>query len=335
MTVVAGGGSYAAWNWRGNQTYQEAINQIYEVADLALTDRQMVMLEIARYATMAPNSHNTQPWKISIEASTLLIRPDLSRRCSVVDPDDHHMIVSLGCAAENAIHAGLAFGIRGEPVYDLNDDSIRVDFSETAPEATALFDAVPRRQSTRGVFDGNQLSNEELALLEKAGTGNGVNIMLLTGSKKLEGVLDYVVQGNRNQMEDPAFVAELRDWVRTSYFDAVQTGDGLFAKSSNNPAVPKWIGKPLFNLAFTIPAETAKYEQHVRTSAGIAVFVADESSKASWAEVGQCFERFALQATSMGVLHSHINQPVEVAEVRKEFAEHLGLQGKRPKGAGR
>jgi hypothetical protein len=28
-----------------------------------------------------------------------VILPDLSRRCPAVDPDDHHLFVSLGCAA--------------------------------------------------------------------------------------------------------------------------------------------------------------------------------------------------------------------------------------------
>jgi hypothetical protein len=86
----------------------------------------------------------------------------------------------------------------------------------------------------------------------------------------------------------------------------------------------------LFSLGYTLAAETAKYSEQIRSSAGIAIFVGDEASKTRWTDVGRCFERFALQTTSMGILHSHVNQPVEVPAVRSEFADHLGLGGARP-----
>lgn len=58
--------------------------------------------EVVRYATLAPNSHNTQPWKFRIDRSELVLFPDYARRTPVVDPDNHHLFVTHGCAAENA-----------------------------------------------------------------------------------------------------------------------------------------------------------------------------------------------------------------------------------------
>jgi hypothetical protein len=54
-----------------------------------------------RYATLAANGHNTQPWRFARTRAGVDILPDYSRRTPVVDPDDHHLFVSLGCAAEN------------------------------------------------------------------------------------------------------------------------------------------------------------------------------------------------------------------------------------------
>ena len=81
---------------------------------------------------------------------------------------------------------------------------------------------------------------------------------------------------------------------------------------------------------FTESAETAKYEKQLQSSAGVAVFVAQQESLANWVSVGRCFQRFALQATAMGILHSHINQPVEVDSVRGEFSQGLGIDNRRP-----
>ena len=68
--------------------------------------------DLIRYATLAASGHNTQPWRFRIGAGRIDILPDFSRRTPVVDPDDHHIFVSLGCAAENL---ALAAAARGRP----------------------------------------------------------------------------------------------------------------------------------------------------------------------------------------------------------------------------
>jgi hypothetical protein len=51
--------------------------------------------ELIRHATLAASSHNTQPWKFCIRRGSIVIQPDFSRRCPVVDPDDSHLFKSL------------------------------------------------------------------------------------------------------------------------------------------------------------------------------------------------------------------------------------------------
>src|SRR5579859_6334017 len=65
------------------------------------TDKTALLRDLVRYATLAPSSHNTQCWKFKLGDDHIAISPDYSRRCPAVDPDDHHLFVSLGCAAEN------------------------------------------------------------------------------------------------------------------------------------------------------------------------------------------------------------------------------------------
>jgi hypothetical protein len=65
-------------------------------------------LEPVRHATLAPSFHNTQCWKFDLQPQPVTILPDYSRRCPVIHHDDHHLFVSLGCAAENLSQAALA-----------------------------------------------------------------------------------------------------------------------------------------------------------------------------------------------------------------------------------
>ena len=286
--------------------------------------------ELVRYATLAPSSHNTQCWKFAIEDKAITILPDLSRRCPAVDPDDHHVFVTLGCAAENIVQAALAHGLKAEPSFEAPSNAIRVVLTPTAAQASTLFKAIVVRQSTRGDYDGTPISNGELGMLERAGSSEGVRMLLLTERPAMERVLEQVVQGNSAQMADPAFVNELKSWIRFNGAEAVRTGDGLYSAASGNPSIPNWIGDLAFGWVYTPKGENEKYARQIRSSAGIAVFVGQTANKAHWVEVGRCYERFALQATALGIRNAFVNQPVEVASVRPGFAAAVGLAGQRP-----
>ncbi len=286
--------------------------------------------ELVRFATLAPSSHNTQCWRFALAGEVLTILPDLLRRCPAVDPDDHHVFVSLGCATENLAHAALAQGLHAEARFDARRDMLRVTLTPTPAQTSPLCQAIPARQCTRGDYDGQPPSSQALQLLERAGTSDSVRMHVLTGRQALERVLACVVQGNAAQLSDAAFVAELRSWLRFNGADAVRTRDGLFSVCSGSPALPAWLGALAFEWLFTASGENDKIARQVRSSAGIAVFVGAAADKAHWIEVGRAYERFALQATVLGVRNAFLNQPVEVAAMRPAFAAALDLPGQRP-----
>lgn len=77
-------------------TYAETARSIW-----APLNAEGGLREVVRYATLAANSHNSQPWKFRVEERGIRIARDVARRLPVVDPDDHHLFASLGCAAEH------------------------------------------------------------------------------------------------------------------------------------------------------------------------------------------------------------------------------------------
>lgn len=87
--------------------------------------------ELVRYATLAASSHNTQPWIFELAPNRIRVLPDLSRRCPAVDPDDHHLYASLGCAAKNLMLAAQAVGLKGYGQFDASASGVVIDFEET------------------------------------------------------------------------------------------------------------------------------------------------------------------------------------------------------------
>lgn len=322
----AGMAGYAATRTGSMEAYTGRMSELRRPLDEGAADDELV-----RYATLAANGHNTQPWYFRVEADAIAIRPDFSRRTPVVDPDDHHLFASLGCAAENLALAASAQGRGGALQFDAAGEG-RVVFTPggASDHAADLFAAIPQRQSTRAEYDGRPVSLSELTQLEEAARVPGVDLVMITGPRRLGQVRDLVVAGNSAQIADPAFVRELKAWLRFSPRRALETGDGLFTGASGNPVAPDWIGSALFDLFFTAGAENEKYARQMASSAGVAVFLAERDDPEHWVLAGRACQRFALKATALGLRHAFVNQPVEVADLRDEMAGLAGLPGRRP-----
>jgi nitroreductase len=286
--------------------------------------------ELVRYATLAANGHNTQPWRFRLDRRRIEIRPDLTRRTPVVDPDDHHLFASLGCALENLVLAAAATGQRAHLQVGPDAAKLVVDLEPGVPEPSALCEAIPRRQSTRSVYDGRAASAVELHSLAAAARVPGVDVILVTDRPMIERILQLIVAGNDAQVRDKAFVRELMHWIRFNPQAALQAGDGLFSGATGNPALPTWLGRSLFPFVFRPGSEKDKCLEQVRSAAGLAIFVAERNTPQYWVRAGRSCQRLALQATALGLRCAFLNQPVEVARLRPELASLVGLPGRRP-----
>lgn len=287
--------------------------------------------DLIRYATLAANGHNTQPWLFRSDARGIDILPDVTRRTPVVDPDDHHLFASLGCAAENLALAAGARGQAGEIRFDREGvGRVRVDLGTAPGGDTALFEAIPLRQSTRSDYDGGALRTADLSQLAAAAAVPGVDLILISDRAQIERLRDLVIAGNTAQMADPAFVAELMHWLRFNPAAAMTTGDGLYGVASGSPALPDWLAPHVFDMVFTAPAENEKYARQIASSSGVAVFVAAQDNPEHWVQAGRACQRFSLQATALGLKTAYINQPVEVPDLRADLATLVGLPGRRP-----
>lgn len=334
MLIGAGAGLLAASGatWIGMRGMGSMDDHAATVAEIRRAlSAAPEQLDLVRYATLAANSHNTQPWKFRLGENRIEILPDRSRQTPAVDPDDHHLFASLGCAAENLSIAASERGMGGDLTFDPAGEGAVVFGSGTQSEPdTALFNAIPKRQSTRAEFDGSQVGEDELRALRAAANMPGVELVLLSEGTQIARLRDLVVSGNAAQLADPAFMSELESWMRFSPSRAIVTGDGLFGPCSGSPALPEWLGPMAFDLFFTEKSEKEKYTRHIASSAGIAIFLAEKADPEHWVLAGRACQRFALQATALGLKHAFLNQPVEVPELRAELSSLAGHPGRRP-----
>jgi hypothetical protein len=325
--LAAGGltaaGGYALYTYTPWLNYEDQANLNRKPFEKNTTV-SAEMVELVRYATLAPNGHNTQPWKFSIKENAIEIHPDLTRHLPAVDPNERELWISLGCALENLLISARATGYEPEVTYPDIADFIRIDLTTNVPQGGTLFDAIPLRQNTRSEYDGRQIKSADLDEVQTVSLEPGVALHFVAAPADIEKMLEYVNQGNLIQYADPAFVDELIYWLRFNKREALASLDGLYSLCSGNPEVPGWLGQMV--VAGTKPQEQADADaKKLRSSPGAVVVASETDDRTAWVRTGQVYERMVLKMTSLNIKSAFLNQPIEVAEVRGEFQTAMSL----------
>jgi nitroreductase len=259
------------------------------------------------------------------------IHPDVGRHLPVVDPDDHALYISLGCALENLVVAAAASGLATKVHY--GPEFLQVELTpDGSGDQRALADAIPKRQSNRRRYDGRDIPDEHLRRLLAGNEFGGVDVVALrTSEPAIEPIITLVKEANRLQFEDKYFVNELIEWIRFSRKEAERTRDGLTAAALGFPSIPRWLGAWIMKRLIAPDAEAKKCEKAIRSSSLVFAFIARANDRKHWIDLGRSFERVALTATSLGIALALLNMPCEVLSVREKFAAHLGLaHGEQP-----
>ncbi len=289
--------------------------------------------EIIHLATLAPSGHNTQPWLFKLGDNCVKIIPDLSRRLKAVDPDDHALYISIGCALENLLIAARCIGYHNETKYfppDEPEECILVSLEKSEKQDDPLFSSISERQSTRCPYDGQLIPSEQLDRLIAAGNQSNVSLKLFTAPEKINSITELIKEANRIQFSDPDFIDELVSWIRFNKSEVAKYNDGLSYNVMSLPSVPRWLGNFIFKRFVSPDGEAKRCEAAVRSSSGLILFIAESNNKTSWVNLGQSFERVALTATSLQIKHAHLNMPCEVTSVRAKLKQYLELDSQEP-----
>lgn len=284
--------------------------------------------KIIYYATQAPSSHNTQPWKFKIEEQRILIYPDYSRTLEIADADRHELYISLGCALENLVVAARHFDYATTVRINTEGEIfIEVTLRPMAQSKDdSLFDQIVLRQSTRNLYDGKPIPAHYIEVLRSSAMRENVDCRILTGFDEISTVTELVKEACIRQYSDEAFVDELLEWVRFNESNAVKKLDGIHSAATGKPGVPNWLGKLI--VGSTSPKSQADaIEELVKSSSGLVFFIAGNNDVKSLINLGRSFERFALTATSFNINLAHVNMPCEVPSVRHKLSNLLGLKG--------
>jgi hypothetical protein len=289
-----------------------------------------IFLKIVRSAVKAPSGHNTQPWLFANKDDGILIKPDFSRSLPVADPDHRELFISLGCAAETAMIAARFYGYNAGLNIDLleNQSTIKIDLSKNDhSEQPELYSFINSRQTTRNLYNGRSVSEDDLKKLKQIASESGFDVGFYLGQENIKTFLPYISEANALQMSNPEFKSELIHWMRFSEKEAMQKGDGLYVTCSGIPPLGRTLGCFVLRNFVTAKSEEKRLLKQMHKTALVAMFTTPNNAFVDWVKTGMIFQRFALTATKLGLNHSYINLPCQIPLVRDKMIKDLSLVG--------
>ncbi len=282
-------------------------------------------------ATLAPSSHNTQPWMFRISEGGVELIADKRRACPVVDPDNRELYISCGAALYHlrlAMKAdGLATLVKILPTRDNPDLVARVLVAGThipSSDERTLFNAIPKRRTNRFPFENREVDPELQVEWINDVRSEHARIHFLQTSQQKHAAADLVSEGDRLQASDPDFRRELAQWVHSNNSSR---RDGL-------PGYTHGVSDFASNFdSFVVrtfdwgDGQAAKDRQLAEGSPLLAVIATNTDTVADWIACGQALAKMLLRAASWSVDASFLNQAIEVETLRKRLANLTDNEG--------
>jgi nitroreductase len=301
--------------------------------DRASTGTQASAVRFAlRHATLAPSSHNSQPWRFVVGEDRVMVCADRLRALPVVDPYDRELIISCGAALFNLRVAlaslGIGYAITLFPTStepDLLAEVRLLHDRATGAELAELMSAIPERVTTRHPFSAEPVEAAIAQRLMDAARAEGVEVACVSAVEPRNAIADLVADADHRQFADPRFRRELAKWIHPRHTD-----DGMPAYAAGlGPLLD--FAKPLVASAirtFDLGGGVAATHRELAAGSPLLLCLATGVDDAEgWLATGQALERVLLLATLHGLCASYLNQPIELAELRPRLAALAGLPG--------
>jgi nitroreductase len=271
-------------------------------------------------AVQAPSLHNSQPWRFRLRPRSIELHADLDRQLPVADPEGRELRLACGAALFNLRLALHGLGIR--PTVTIFPDPAQPTLlaavrdggrKPPTPHQLRLLQAIPTRRTNRRPFDDAGVGPADENALRQAALEEGSWLQVIEDQWRRQALQQLAARAHREQLADPAFVAELARWTSTS----PDRRDGVPASAGGPQPAPQdqWTLRDYAagSAAARIPGKNFEHEPV------IAVLSPYLAGPAADIRTGQALQRVLLTATVLGLSVSFLSQIVEIAATREEL----------------
>ena len=291
---------------------------------------------ILRYASLAPSSHNSQPWYVKpLSPTEWVIGFDRNRRLPVVDPDGREMLLSLGCFTENLIRAAGALGYGAEATVSAVNldcsDIVLVNLHKATPDGYPL-ERMTTRRTLRNKYLDTPVTPEHLALLT-APLGEDF-AFIPRESPRAAYLQQGAVESFTRQTWDSHAQRELARWIRFSNREAESLRDGLTTATMEIDGLAGWWVRSFMNKD-DVTGESFRQKgidgvaRQAKQGGGWLAITSGGGSPEQLIAAGRRYEAMLLLLRELGIAAHPMSQMLEEKPWRQEIAGNLGLGDRR------
>jgi hypothetical protein len=289
-------------------------------------EQSELLRHAAARASLAPSVHNSQPWRFRLGKNSLELRADPHRRLHVLDPTGRQLMISCGCALFNA-RVALAAD-RQEVLVDRFPDPEDPDLlarltltGRPAPwtPLVRLEPAIERRRTNRRPFFERVVPEDVQWEMTNAAAQEDGSIMVVDSDDSRDVVARLVREADAAENDNPAYLAELREWTTNIATRRDGISSRSFPMSASTPS-----DLPIRDFGVKVGGQMAPVEDSDRDQC-LMIMGTTEDTPEAWLRAGEALERLWLEATRLDYVAGLITQVIEVKKTRKRLRTELGL----------
>lgn len=286
------------------------------------------------YASLAANSHNSQGWKLKLNAGEqqITIFLDEERALDAADPKRRELYISLGCYIQSMTFAFDAYGYDttvdyAESLGESNEiAAVSYRMRENAEASSDKIAVIKRRHTDKSEYKTDKLSPETLTkLLEDC---NGIYCFEI-GSEAFEYLKNGTLEAITKQSEQSAYREELNLWMRFSNQETEEKKDGISAEMIGLTGIVKTFYYLTTNHGNAENDTFARQgirtaENQVENCSAFFVITGNDTI-IDWIEAGRKTQDFWYKCVDNNIAIQPLSAMLETAPYNQDIQKDLGL----------
>lgn len=273
---------------------------------------------LLNYASLAPSSHNAQPWKVKINLNKVVFSADYSRLVPVADKENKFLYMGLGCFYKNFEVAADYFGfkITRKNIIRKNILIIEVKLENTGTRTNKeLFHAITKRNTNRNSYTDKKISSKDLNKIKQIANKHDISIDIVTNKNKKQQLINLTEKGDYIVWTDPKFQNEHLKWIRHSL---TTKADGIPAFTVGIPLLLSFFARTAVKKLPFAKMQSRKNRQLLNSTPYFCFLSHQKHGIEAWERAGEALEEIWLFTTSKGIAVAPLAQIVEVQDLYKE-----------------
>lgn len=316
-------------------------------------EKDDIRCKIIKYAILAPNTHNIQPWKIRLDSTDgFYLYIDENRLLRHTDPDLRHIYMSQGTfletlkiAATNFKHkCNITLLPEGIPSIE-NPDQYPVAYvqfeKDNSLKTHGLFAYITKRCTSHAVFDGEKIPEKDIKSLAESNylQNEGYDFKTFNSSAIMDKMTDILIRAMKIQTNTAGPHSETIKMIRFRKKDLYTQQDGFSFQDLGVTGFRLYLAEHfatpgMANSAFFKKNVMRSFGMMARSAKAFCVIYAPEDTRETQILSGQLFCSSYLKATQLGLAlqpMDHVFQKYkELESIEQEMCKAVEYNNKVP-----